>query len=342
MRRFEAHAGWVPPALLPRYAASVRRFQSREERFPSQVLLAFTARGAEGFELRAAADGEPTEILLYDEIGYWGVTAKDFVLALAAAGPGPITLRINSPGGDTFDGLAIYNALRARTSPVTVVVDGIAASAASFIAMAAQKIEMPEQAMLMIHNCWGLCIGNRNDMLDMAAVQEKIDGMMAQIYAGKSGKSAAEMSAAMDAETYYTSTEAKAIGLCDSIIPAADVTARVLSSLRAASFRAFKPSDIDRAQLTHSQALPDYDPDGDGDNDAEEALGMVNAAIVLLQEAAESLSGTPDPDEAGESETADPAMPMPVVPGASAEAGNLALQVQVRLRRHRLAAVEAA
>jgi ATP-dependent Clp protease protease subunit len=78
---------------------------------------------------------------LYSEIGPWGVTAKDFVRVLAQAGDGPITLRINSPGGDVFDGYAIYNALKARKAPVNVVIDGLAASAASFIAMAGDTIE---------------------------------------------------------------------------------------------------------------------------------------------------------------------------------------------------------
>lgn len=253
MTRFEAQEVWLPPALLPRYASAVQRFKAREERFSPRALLGFMAAASgEGFEVRAGATGEPTEILLYDEIGFWGVTAKEFVLALAAVGPGPIRLRINSPGGDTFDGLAIYNALRARTAPVTAVIDGIAASAASLIAMAATRIEMPEQAMLMIHNCWGVCIGNRNDMLEMAAIQEKIDGQMAQIYSKKCGKPSADMASCMDAESYYTSTEAKAIGLCDAIIdPAAAPAAISASGGRALvrGFRAENPNHDERGRF---------------------------------------------------------------------------------------------
>lgn len=306
MRRFEAHQALVPAALLPRYAAAVQRFRSREQRFPSQALLRFAASGTEGFEVRAATDGAPTEILLYDEIGYWGVTAKDFVLALSAAGQGPIRLRINSPGGDTFDGLAIYNALRARTAPVSVVIDGIAASAASFIAMAGSTVEMPEQAMLMIHNCWGLCIGNRNDMLEFAAIQEKIDGQMAEIYAKKSGKPAAEMAAAMDGETYYTSTEAKAVGLCDAVLSEALAPAALLplaAKRRAPAMMAAIAADIRGA------AMPPYDPDGDGDNDAAEAHTLVCAAASLLDQARCALTG----DDSGDDDD-----DMPIVPGASA------------------------
>jgi len=305
MRRFEAQEAFLPSALLPRYAGAVQRFKSREERFSSRVLLSFIAASAEGFEVRAGVDGEPTEILLYDEIGFWGITAKDFVLALAAAGPGPIRLRINSPGGDTFDGLAIYNALRARTSPVTVTIDGIAASAASFIAMAGQRVEMPEQAMLMVHNCWGLCIGNRNDMLDMAAIQEKIDGQMAQIYANKCGKPVAEMSAAMDAESYYTSTEAKALGLCDAIVPAAASASATLLAPKNSRSRLAA-----RARL-RSDALPPYDPDGDGDNDAAEALTLITTAAGILGDAVSALTGADDEEDAD-----DAGAMMPLVPGA--------------------------
>lgn len=301
----------------------IRRFEARETRFSSRVLRSYAATGlAETLAVRAADAGAVTEILLYDEIGYWGVTAKDFVLALAAAGDGPINLRINSPGGDTFDGLAIYNALRARVTPVTVTVDGIAASAASLIAMAGGAIQMPEQAMLMIHNCWGFCIGNRNDMREMANVQEKIDGQMAAIYATRSGKAAADMSAAMDAETWYTSTEAKAAGLCDTIIEAQQGGAQAAlrpvlrSGRRFAAYGAPQPRAL---------SLPPYDPDGDGDNDAEEALSLIGSAMVLLDEAAGALTGTDDPDD-DDGATANDAG-MPLVPGA-----------QMRRRRPRAAA----
>jgi len=196
----------------------MRRYESREARFSNRALLTYAAANLpEALALRDGADGV-TEILLYDEIGWYGVTAKDFVLALAQAGAGPVHLRINSPGGDVFDGMAIYNALRAHPAPVSVTVDGIAASAASFIAMAGQTIQMAETSMLMIHNAWGLVIGNRLDMLETAAVMEKIDGQLAAIYAGRSGKLISDFAAMMDAETWFTATEAQAAGLCSGIV----------------------------------------------------------------------------------------------------------------------------
>lgn len=197
----------------------MQNFYSREARFSPRVLEAYARAGLpEAFTIRAAAD--TTEILLYDEISPWGVTAKDFMRALAQAGDGPITLRINSPGGDVFDGMAIYNALKARKSPVNVVVDGLAASAASFIAMAGDTIQMNEASMLMVHRAWGLAVGNAKDMTDTAAVLEKIDGQLADIYAARVGKSAADMMAVMQAETWLTSSEAVAGGFATGIVDA--------------------------------------------------------------------------------------------------------------------------
>lgn len=197
--------------------------------------------------LNAAADNAPAEILLYDEIGFWGVTASDFAAALSKAGDGPITLRINSPGGDVFDGYAIYNMLKARKAPVSVVIDGLAASAASFIAMAGATVTMAEPSMLMIHNSWGLCVGDRNDMLDMAATQEKIDGQIAAIYAAKSGKPAADLSAMMDDETWLTSTDAKAQNFCDTVLSGSNDQTRAsaeaaLALALAKSLKADEPS----------------------------------------------------------------------------------------------------
>src|SRR5581483_2709095 len=199
----------------------------------------------------------------------------------------PIHLRINSPGGDVFDGLAIYNALIGRKSQLRITIDGIAASADSFIAMAGSRVEMPPQAMLMIHNAWGGCIGNRNDMIEVAAVLEKIDGMIAETYAAKSGGDKAALAAAMDAETWYKPAEAKAAGLCDAILgedaqQAARVAARSLGHRIAALSRRPRAADQD---------LPDYDPDGDGDNDAEEALGHINTACAVLASAMDCLTG---------------------------------------------------
>lgn len=291
--------------------------KSREDRFSARVLQNYAAtKLPEAFSFRAAADGV-TEILIYDEIGYWGVTAKDFVMALAQVGDGPINVRINSPGGDVFDGMAIYNALKARTAPVTVTIDGLAASAASYIAMAGSEIVMGELSMLMIHNAWGLVIGNRHDMLDSAATMEKIDGLLAGVYAARCGMTPAECAALMDAETWFTAQEAIDAKLGDSMVTKPAASAPALANAR----------PLARAGVTAKlkAALPAYDPDGDGDNDAEGARAMVNAAMVLLTQAAGCLAGTNDDDT---TETVDPAAttPAPVIdPGMASRARRLRL-----------------
>lgn len=177
-------------------------------------------------ELRAATSDAPAEILLYDEIGQWGVTAKAFAATLANAGAGPITVRINSPGGEVFDGLAIYNALKAHPGGVTTQVDGLAASAASYIAMAGSTVSMAESSMMMIHDAWGVVVGNRNDMRQTAATLDKVDGQMAGIYSAKTGKPVAEIAGMMDAETWLTAAEAKDAGFCDALCATSGKSAR--------------------------------------------------------------------------------------------------------------------
>lgn len=171
----------------------------------------------------AAGDPDTTEIMLYDEIGMWGVTAKDFVTALAGVVTPNVVVRINSPGGDVFDGLAIHAALKSYKGNVKAKIEGVAASAASFIALAASEVAIDVNSFMMIHNAWGMAVGDKADMRDMATALEKIDGQLAAIYAAKTGKSAADMAKLMDGEsdgTWFTAAEAKDIGLVDKIAPA--------------------------------------------------------------------------------------------------------------------------
>jgi ATP-dependent Clp protease protease subunit len=209
------------PIVFAKVADKDAARQQWNDRFNNRKPLAERKPGK--VEVKAAADGE-TEILLYDEIGHWGVTAKEFNTALAAIS-GPVKVRINSPGGDVFDGLAIHNALKAHPAEVVCQVDGWAASAASIIAMAGAKCVMADNAMLMCHCAWTLAIGNKADMQETVGVLEKIDGQLAGIYAKKSGKSSEECAAMMDGEgkadgTWFTAAEAKAWGLCDEIVAA--------------------------------------------------------------------------------------------------------------------------
>ena len=124
------------------------------------------------YTIRARASG--TEVLIYDEIGAYGVTAKGFLAELGALpDDAAIDLRLNSPGGSVFDAVAIYNALKRHEGTITVWIDGIAASAASYIAMAGDTIIMPENAFLMIHDPSGLVMGTAEDMRSTAEALDK-------------------------------------------------------------------------------------------------------------------------------------------------------------------------
>jgi len=120
---------------------------------------------------------EGAELSIYDEIGAYGVSAKAFLADLGKlSDAAPLTLRLNSPGGSVFDAVAIYNALQRHTGTVTVTIDGIAASAASYIAMAGDTVVMPENAFLMIHDPSGMVMGTAADMRAMAEALDKIAG----------------------------------------------------------------------------------------------------------------------------------------------------------------------
>lgn len=173
----------------------------------------------------AAAD--VAEVYIYDEIGFWGVTAQDFVAQLREVTAPTIHLHLNSPGGDVFDGIAILNALRSHKARVQVTVDGLAASAASFIAMAGDEIVMARNSEMMIHDAFGLCVGNASDMRTLADRLDGVSDNIASIYTERAGGTVTTWRDAMRAETWYTAQEAVDAGLADSVTPAKseDVTA---------------------------------------------------------------------------------------------------------------------
>lgn len=170
---------------------------------------------------RAAAN-EPANIQIFDQIGEdWfsnsGVTAKSFAETLQAVGPGPLNVEINSPGGNVWDGLAIYNMLRGRQAPVTTKVVGVAASIASIIALAGDTVEIADAALMMIHDPSGLAAGTSDDMRKMADALDQHAAILAGVYEKKTGKTASAIRAAMKSETWFTSAEAIDFGLADLI-----------------------------------------------------------------------------------------------------------------------------
>jgi ATP-dependent Clp endopeptidase proteolytic subunit ClpP len=156
-------------------------------------------------------------IYIYDEIGYVGVSAQDFVADLNKVTAPEIELHLDSPGGDVYDGIAIYNALRDHSARVTVVVDSMAASAASFIAQAGDTRIMNRNSEMMIHDGHTVAIGNATDLSGMAERLNKISDNIASIYADRSGKSAEYWRGLMQAETWYSAQEAVDAGLADEV-----------------------------------------------------------------------------------------------------------------------------
>jgi ATP-dependent Clp protease protease subunit len=168
--------------------------------------------------VKVKAETDEASIYLYDVIDpWWGVAAKDFVQALNAITASKIHLHINSPGGDVFEARAMAAAIAAHKSTIVAHVDGLAASAATYVAIAAKEVEMVEGSFFMIHKAWSIALGNADDMLQMAAILEKVDGSIVADYMKKTGKTKEELVALMAAETWYTAEEAKAAGFADRI-----------------------------------------------------------------------------------------------------------------------------
>lgn len=165
-----------------------------------------------------AAAGDEAEIFIYDVIGWPYNDAGELVRMMAGMRDRPVTMRINSPGGDVFDGMSIYNAAANHPGGVTVRIEGLAASMASIVAMAGRKVEAYQNTMVMIHNAWMGVVGDHNFMREMADVIEKISGQMLDVYVGKAKTGKREMKQMMDDETFMTAQEAKEKGLIDTVL----------------------------------------------------------------------------------------------------------------------------
>ncbi|QMP84387.1 Clp protease [Streptomyces phage Dagobah] len=161
--------------------------------------------------------GEASKLYIYDEIGYWGDTAKGLVDDLKNVTGDTLEVHLNSPGGDIFDGLAIYQALKDHSASVTVHIDGLAASIASVIAMAGDRIVMSPKASMMIHDGWTMAVGNGAELRKTADLLDKQSSIIASVYADRSGIAADTWRAAMVEETWYTAQEALDAGLVDEV-----------------------------------------------------------------------------------------------------------------------------
>lgn len=192
------------------------------------------------YSVRNVAGPAPSVVSIYDEVGFFGVTAQDFIRELSAI-DGDLELHLSSPGGDVFDGLAIFSALKQRRGTVSVIVDSLAASIASVIAMAATQgqLTITQGAVMMVHEVSGVCAGPAQDMRAEADLLDRFSDNIASIYAARTGKPASQWRQAMLAETWYFGAQAVDAGLADRVVGAPARTASFAwDSKTASAFRA--------------------------------------------------------------------------------------------------------
>lgn len=229
---------------------------------------AFRGRpGRSWYEIKDA-DGDAVDVFVYDAIDWIGVSAEDFVQDLAQVNASTINLRINSPGGDVFDGVAIANAVRNHSATVNTYVDGLAASIASIIALAGDTVTMAKGSFLMIHDPWAGVIGTAEDMRQTAGVLDKIRDQLQEIYVERSGLDADRVRQMMADETWMNADDAINLGFADSRAQQAAASAafdlsafaHVPDELTAGPREADQPSESDlerslrEAGLSRSQA----------------------------------------------------------------------------------------
>lgn len=244
------------------------------------------------------AEEDSNTIGILDPIGYdpWtgeGVTAKRIAGALRNIGPkSDVTVSINSPGGDMFEGLAIYNMLREHEGQVTVKVLGLAASAASIIAMAGDKVQVARAGFLMIHNAWVVAVGNRNDLREYADRLEPMDRAMADVYAARTGLTARKIATMMDNESWIGGSDAVDQGFADELLASDAVGSKsgTKSDARMAANRL--DAALAQAGMSRSERRDVLRKYAEGMRDAtirDDAGGMPRATADAMRDAGESL-----------------------------------------------------
>jgi ATP-dependent protease ClpP protease subunit len=230
-----------------------------------------------------AIDAEKAEIRIYDVIGWPFIEAGDFLQELDSIKADTITVAINSPGGDVFDGLAIYNALKRHPAKVITRVDSLAASMASVIALAGDEVEIAKNAYFMIHNPWTIIAGDEHALRKEADVLAQIGDGLLEVYQDRTGKNAAEIKALMDAETWIKGADSVDFGFADRVTGTAAAAAKFDLSMFGAA-----PDDLQGARQEPTK------------RDIERALrdaGLSRSkAAALLAAGYESLQGDPAAD----------------------------------------------
>lgn len=250
--------------------------------------------------------GDSLEVLFYGEIG-WEIWASELVDQIKASHATTITVAINSVGGDVYDGLAIMNALAAHPAHVTAVVEGLAASAASLVAVGgADRLVMRPGAQILIHDAWTTSAGPAGDLQKTAAELDRMSDGMAEIYARKAGGSAAEWRERMRSETTYSAAEAVEVGLADAVedgrvvsqpglvAPAARQLQRMFARVRARAVEEpSKEIDVDLSEFAERLGV---DPSADKDTvlaALDEALAERADDEKVVEDAAETADAAP-------------------------------------------------
>ena len=189
---------------------------STEARTRAEVL-----RGSGDWYRISNADEGVAEIFIYDVIGMWGITAAEFVRELREVEAERIVVRLNTPGGDVFDGIAIYTALSEHPAEIETRVDGVAASIGSVIMQAGDKRVVARPATTMIHDPWSIALGDAREMRKEAELLDQLGDTIAGVYADRAGGAVSEWRSRMLAETWYTGQETVDAGLADELASAA-------------------------------------------------------------------------------------------------------------------------
>lgn len=282
------------------------------------------AKRPANFGIRASEDGETEIVEIFDEIGGWGIWASELIPHLRRIdGAGKkVEIRLNSPGGDVFEGIAISNAIRFMKADTRSVVYGLAASAASVIAVSTDELAMPANSMLMIHKPWMLTWGEAADLRDSAILLDKIEVQLIDTYAAKAKEANRDDLAQMVAdETWLTAEEAVAVGLADIILDEVKMAASAVRKVRA---RGEVPAEAE-ALLAGPAA----------EESADEEVPAVEAAAEVVTDAAEPETpvASAEQEEAPAEITAEAeAAPETIEPEAAAEPAGLSIEAQSEIR----------
>lgn len=250
------------------------------------------------FEIRNEA--ERATVYIYGTIGddFWSPEdanrAKDFAQQLDGLEPKPLDIRIDSAGGDVYEGFAIASAIKRYGGETHAFIDGMAASAASYIALMADRVTMNDYAVFMIHNAWTIAVGNRDELRDMAGRLESLDDTIAGVISARSALEIEEVKAAMAAETWYGADEALAAGMCDEVL---ETEQRIAACVDRDMARHFKniPEGVSVGDLSAGPVEGDFEVVYNGNSlavrSASQSLATFSASTALWQVAAPEEGG---------------------------------------------------